>query len=153
MRQEGGCISQGSPEKYMIFYGDGWRYIYDNYDIYLSIYLWFIMRNWLTQFWRLRSSMLCSLQSRDQESLLCNSIWVLKLENKGSPWCKLEGRRKWDVPAQTVRQGTGWVPSGEKEAKTVLNLGILRPVKVTLQWIIRHPPLINFTPIDIFFFF
>ena len=61
------CIRQGSPDVYICYY---------ICIIYYYLYYYVIkriMRNWLTQLWRLRCPMTCYLQAGDPGSQWCNS--------------------------------------------------------------------------------
>ena len=63
------------------------------------------MRNWLTRLWRLRSPMICHLQTGDLGE--DNSVWIRRPENQGSQWCKFQfkGQRRWGEMSQLNRRG------------------------------------------------
>lgn len=53
-------------------------YLHTLVCVYIYIYIWwFIMRNWITQLWRLRNPTVCPLQVGDPQKLVTNSVWGL----------------------------------------------------------------------------
>lgn len=75
----------------------------------------FTERDWLLQWWKLRSPTVCCLQARDLGSWWCDSMPVWRPENQGSWWCKSQSKSKrWkheiDASVHAVRKKNGWIP-------------------------------------------
>lgn len=74
---------------------------------YMCLYIKrFIVRNWLSWLWRLRSCKMGSLQDGDR---VCSALWVQQPENHISWWCKFQAEslqaqvRRADVSVHVLK--------------------------------------------------
>ena len=70
-------------------------YVYIYIYIYYSVCLWFIVRSWLTWWWRLGSSRGCSWQAwRPRKADGIVSVWVWSPKNQENQWYKFQSELK-----------------------------------------------------------